>query len=184
MTYRYQREITNFDPNPLINTAGFIGYIPATPPDDDTIIEDSTINALIISNSQLNVVKDATPTATILGNEIVYDIFITNIGDDTVYDIIVWDDRYNLEYADDGYNSLIPDVPDNPNFQPSETTNNGLPGLAGTDALNRQDLEGQLVSNQNRTVAITYRLPVPPDLCALDSRPECSIRCGKQCSNP
>jgi LPXTG-site transpeptidase (sortase) family protein len=166
VTYKYQRLVTEIDPNPLINRAGVIGFIDNTPPNDDVPVEDEAINSLIVSNSQLNVVKQATPTSTVLGNSIFYEITITNIGDDPIYDLIVWDDRYNLEYANEGFISLIPNrsafTPNGPNNSLLILGGQLLPAIPGTDS-NRLDLVGQQDPNFSPTITIQYNLPVPPD---------------------
>lgn len=104
VTYSYQRPILAIDPNPLLNLAGVVGFIDADgnplTTNDQVGVSDQTRNALTVSNSQLSVRKDATPTTTLLGSSIAYDILVTNIGTTPVYDLIVWDDRYNLEHGD------------------------------------------------------------------------------------
>jgi LPXTG-site transpeptidase (sortase) family protein len=169
VTYLYERQVTDLDPNPLINLAGVLGYIDNPEPEADVVVQDETLNSLIVSNSQLNVVKTAQPTSTILGRSIAYEITVTNISDDPIYDIIVWDDRYNLQYADERFISLIPKLP----AQTDVLVVGGalFPAVGGTDA-SRLDLGGQLSpQNFSRSVSILYNLPVPPDCVAWTNQP-------------
>jgi uncharacterized repeat protein (TIGR01451 family) len=161
VSYTYERLITDVDPNPLVNRAGVIGFIDNPAPNPDTPVMDETINTLLVSNSQLNVVKTATPVTTVLGSTINYTVNITNLGDDPVYDLIVWDDRYNLQHALDGPPapiSLIPNTPAGVQVFGTEFFTS-IPGAS--DAL--PDIGGQLNGPTiSKTITILYTLPVPP----------------------
>ena len=160
VTYTYERIISDVDPNPLVNRAGVIGYIDNPAPNPDTPVQDETINTVIVSNSQLNVVKTATPTSTVLGSTITYTINITNIGDDAIYDLIVWDDRYNLQHALDGSPpiELLPTTPPDVLVFGTEFFTS-IPGANDS----RADIGGQLdPPNISKTITLQYTLPVPP----------------------
>ncbi|MCL4875755.1 MAG: DUF11 domain-containing protein [Anaerolineae bacterium] len=97
VTYRYTKTILNTDPDPLLNRAGVIAVVQR--PEGDVDAQDETLNSLAVTNSQLRVTKTVVPTTTILGNTVTYSIAILNIGDTPVYDIVITDNRYELQYG-------------------------------------------------------------------------------------
>lgn len=100
VSYVYRKTILNTDADPLLNRAGVLATVKRPPADGgDVDASDETLNSLAITNSQLRVTKNVVPTTTLLGNIVTYTVSVLNIGDTPVYDIVLTDDRYDLEYG-------------------------------------------------------------------------------------
>lgn len=100
VTYIYKKTILTTDPDPLLNRAGVLVTVKRPIAEGgDVQASDETINSLAITNSQLRVTKSVVPTATILGSTVQYTVSVANIGEEPVYDIRLFDDRYELQYA-------------------------------------------------------------------------------------
>ncbi|NJL92325.1 MAG: hypothetical protein HC915_00710 [Anaerolineae bacterium] len=99
-TFTYTQDVLITDPDPLVNEAGVLARIVDSNGGelDGEIQSDETRASLRITESQLLVEKVASPVVTVLGNQVRYQITVTNVGQANVFDVLVWDDRFNLEF--------------------------------------------------------------------------------------
>jgi LPXTG-site transpeptidase (sortase) family protein len=85
--------LSQADPSPLVNQVSASG----TTVSGGNILSDSTYTTVLISASQLLVEKQATPTIVQTGEQIQYNIAITNIGQTPLSNIRVYDPAVGLD---------------------------------------------------------------------------------------
>jgi uncharacterized repeat protein (TIGR01451 family) len=107
-TYTYTYVVQNTDPDPLTNSVMATGTID-NDPEPDAPTQDGASSSVAVTSSQLLVRKTATPSIVQAGDQVTYNITVTNVGTAPVHNLTATDPRYDPSHPAGELTSLMTD---------------------------------------------------------------------------